>query len=180
MEDDIFKLMILKNQEKEVNALIKCNEESEKFGLKLTRDEAKELVVCRNESLKDHKRIEFSSGILEKLIYNFCDSQYIMQDNYMQTLMELQDIFYLFKNESEDKLTDEELINFMKEQFESICTGDTDYLADTCLERFAEAIRAGYTGYVGSDGHNQYKNFDEEPRWSKDLYMQVLKELFWD
>lgn len=179
MEDDILKLMLKKNEEKEVTALIACNDETEKYGLKLTLEEAKELVVSRNVSLRDHKRIEFSKSILEKLIYNFCDSQYIMQDNYSNTLMELQDIFYLFKNESEDKLTDEELIHFMKEQFETICTGDMDYLADTCLERFAQAIRAGYTEYIGSDGYGQYESFDEEPRWDKELYLEVLKELFW-
>lgn len=179
MEDDMFNLMILKNQEKEAAALIACNDETEKYGLKLTPKEAKELVVSRSESLMEHKRIEFSSGIMEKLIYNFCDSQYIVQDNYAQTLMELQDIFYLYKNESEDKLTDEELINFMKEQFETVCTGDTDYLSDTCLERFAQAIRAGYTDYIGTDGHNQYENFDEETRWDKELYLEVLKELCW-
>ncbi len=179
MEDDILKLMIMKNQEKEMTALVACNEETEKYGLKLTAEEAKELVVSRNVSLKDHKRIEFGSGILEKLIYTFCDSQYIMQDNYVQTLIELQDIFYLYKNESEDKLTDEELINFMKEQFETVCTGDMDYLADTCLERFAQAVRAGYSDYVGTDGHNQYESFDEEPRWDKELYLEVLTELFW-
>ncbi len=179
MEDDLLKLMIIKNQEKEVTTLIACNEETQKYGLKLTQEEAKELVISRNASLRDHKRIEFSSSILEKLIYNFCDSQYLIQDNYANTLMELQDIFYLFKNESEDKLTDEELIHFMKEQFETVCTGDTEYLADTCLERFAQAIRAGYSAYIGSDGYGQYENFDEEPRWDKELYLEVLKELFW-
>ncbi len=179
MEDDMFELMQLKKQELEIAALISCNEKTEQFGLVLTKEDARELTVNRNESLKSNQRVEFGEGILPKLIYTFCDSQYINQDNYMETLSELQDIFYLFKNEAEDNLTDDELMTFMKEQFESICYGDADYLAGTCLERFAEAIRAGYSGYIGSDGHNQYLEFDEEQRWDKDLYLQVLTELFW-
>lgn len=179
MEDDMFELMLKKKQDTEIAALISCNEKTEQFGLVLTKEEARELVVSRNESLKSNQRVEFGEGILPKLIYTFCDSQYINQDSYMETLMELQDIFYLFKNEAEDNLTDEELMTFMKEQFESVCYGDADYLADTCLERFAQAVRAGYTGYIGTDGHNQYENFDEEPRWDKDLYLQVLAELCW-
>lgn len=179
MEDDMFELMQLKKQDMEIAALISCNEKTEQFGLVLTKEDARELTVSRNESLKSNQRVEFGEGILPKLIYTFCDSQYINQDNYVKTLSELQDIFFLFKNEAEDNLTDEELMTFMKEQFESICYGDADYLADTCLERFAEAIRAGYTGYIGSDGHNQYSEFDEEQRWDKDLYMEVLTELFW-
>lgn len=179
MEDNMFELMLMKKQEIEIATIISCNEKTEQFGLVLTNEEAKELVISRNESLKRYQRVEFGGGILDKLIYYFCDSQYINQDNYADILMELQDIFYMFKNEAEDKLTDDELMTFMKEQFESVCTGDTDYLADTCLERFAQAIRAGYTGYIGSEGHNEYENFDEEQRWDKDLYLQVLRELCW-
>jgi hypothetical protein len=52
-------------------------------------------------------------------------------------------------------------------------------LEGTCLERFATAIRAGYEGYQKSGGHNEYEKFDEEPRWDKDLYLEVLKDLCW-
>ena len=179
MEDDIFDLVQMNKQELEITSLLSCNEKTEQFGLVLTKEDAKELVAGRNDSLKSYKRVEFGAGILEKLIFYFCDSQYINQENYTKTLTELQDIFYQYKNESDDKLTDEELLTFMKEQFESICTGDTEYLADTCLDRFAQAVRAGYTGYVGTDGHNQYGDFDEEQRWDKDLYLEVLTELCW-
>jgi len=180
MEDNMFELLQMKRQEIEIATIISCNEKTEQFGLVLTNEEAKELVLSRNESLKKYQRVEFGGSILDKLIFSFCDSMYINQDNYADTLMKLQDTFYMFKEEAEDNLTDDELMTFMKEQFESVCSGDADYLADTCLERFAEAIRAGYTGYIGSGGHNEYENFDQEQRWDKDLYMQVLKELFWE
>lgn len=67
----------------------------------------------------------------------------------------------------------------MREKFDDVCAGDTTYLADTCLERFAQAIRAGYTGYIETQGYNEYEQFSEEQRWDRELYMQVLKELFW-
>ena len=91
----------------------------------------------------------------------------------------LQDIFYCFKNEAEDQLTDDELLSFMREQFEEICMGDTEYLESTCLPRFAAAIRAGYRGYQKSGGNGEYENLSQEARWDKDLYMDVVKELFW-
>ncbi len=179
MDGNVFDLMQAGKQTEELAVLISCNEKTEQFGLSLTDEEAGELMICRNNSLKKYKRVEFGSGILDKLIYVFCDSQYIDQDNYVETLEELQDVFYEFKNESEEKLSDEELLTFMKEQFESVCTGDVEYLETTCLERFAAAIRAGYDGYRKSGGHNEYGNFDEEQRWDKDLYLEVLKELCW-
>ncbi|SHK09562.1 hypothetical protein SAMN02745136_01671 [Anaerocolumna jejuensis DSM 15929] len=180
MEDNLFELMQLKKQEEEIRSLVAVNEKTESFGLTLSYEDAKELVVMRNDSLKSSQRIEFGDGILQKLIFQFCDSQYINQDNYLQTLTDLQDIFYQFKNEAEDNLTDDELITFMKEQFEEVCTGDTEYLAGTCLEKFAEAVRAGYDGYKETGGHGEYGQFDDVVRWDKDLYLSVLKELFWD
>lgn len=180
MEDNLFELMQQKKQETEISALMAVNEKTEEFGLTLSHEDAKELVIGRNSSLKSSQRIEFGDGILQKLIYQFCDSQYINQDNYLQTLTELQDIFYLFKNEAEDNLTDDELLTFMKEQFEEICTGDLEYLAGTCLEKFAEAVRAGYEGYKESGGHGEYSQFDDVVRWDKDLYLAVLREIFWD
>ncbi len=57
-----------------------------------------------------------------------------MQENYADTLMRLQDIFYLYKNESLDELTDDELLEYMKEKFDGICAGDLDYLEGTELD----------------------------------------------
>lgn len=179
MEGNYFELLQLRKMDEEVTQLAAYNKNTMRFDLALSEQEAKELVVARNTSLKVHQRVEMGKGILERLIYHFCDSQYINQDNYAQTLMRLTDIFYLFKNESMDKLSDEELLIFMKEQFETVCTGDVEHLADTCLERFSRAIRSGYRGFEKSGGHGEYEHFDEEERWDKDLYMQVAKELFW-
>ena len=54
-----------------------------------------------------------------------------------------------------------------------------DYLEGTCLDLFAQAIRAGYTGYVGSEGRGEFEKFDIVKRWDKELYLEVLRELCW-
>ena len=179
MAEDVFLQLQLMKQKQEMELLISNNEKTERFGLSLTKESAKELMLCRNESLRKYRRVEFGNGILDKLIFTFCDSQYIMQDNYLKSLAKLQDIFYEFKNEAQDKLTDDELLTFMKEQFESVCYGDLNYLETTCLERFAAAIRGGYKGYEKSGGHKEYEQFDTEQRWDNELYYEVVKELFW-
>ena len=179
MENEFFELMQEEKKQNELATIISVNEKTQHFGLALSRQNAEELMACRNESLKKYQRVEFGKGILDKLIFTFCDSQYIYQDNYLDTLRQLQDIFYEFKNAAEDKITDEELLTFMREQFESVCYGDTEYLENTCLARFAKAIRAGYEGYKGTGGQGEYEKFDEEPRWDSELYLEVLKEQFW-
>ena len=55
----------------------------------------------------------------------------------------LQEIFYTFKNETLDEITDDELLEFMREQYEEKCCGDTEYLEGTFLSDFAQAIRSG-------------------------------------
>lgn len=132
----------------------------------------------RKDTLQKQKRVEFGEGIVPKIIYEFCDSNYIDQNNYADTIIRLQEIFYLYKNEMQDEITDDELLHLMKEQFELICFGDLDYLEGTCLANFAQAIRAGYDGYKNSDGYGEYSKFDEVERWDYELYLETLKELW--
>ena len=97
------------------------------------------IVEERANALRTQRRVEFGAGIIPEIIYEFCDSDFIDQSNYAATLIRLQEIFYLYKNEMEDEISDEELLHFMKEQFEEICFGDLDYLEGTCLNIFAQA-----------------------------------------
>ena len=179
MNESLLEVLQSQKEKKELSVLMQCNEKTESFGLSLTEEDAHELVLCRNASLKKYRRVEFGEGILDKLIFTFCDSQYINQENYREVMEELQDIFYSFKNEAMDLLTDDELLTFMKEQFVEICMGDTEYLESTCLPRFASAIRSGDRGYVKSGGKGEYEKLSEEQRWDGELFMDVIKELFW-
>lgn len=169
--------MLAAVKENQMKALKETNKDTEQFGLVLTEEDAAILVNERMDALKRQGRVEFGEGILPQLILAFCDSSYLNQDNYRDSLARLQEIFYEFKTESLEQLTDEELLNFMREQFDDICAGDFDYLEGTCLKNFAEAIRAGYQGFIGNDGRGQYERFDNVTRWDKELYLQVLNEL---
>ena len=176
MDGNWIEVMQQKNQLVEV---LKTNQYTEKFGLVLTQQDAELLVQERRVALKEQRRVEFGQGILPKIIFEFCDSVYIDQNHYLEILIRLQNIFYLYKNEMMDEISDDELLHFMKEQFETICFGDLEYLEGTCLMNFASAIRAGYEGFKESEGYGQYSQFDDVKRWDYNLYMETLKELFW-
>ncbi len=152
---------------------------TERFGLTLSQKEAELLAEERMLALKKERRVEFGQGILPQIIYAFCDSAYIEQENYCDVLAELQEIFYMYKNEMLDEITDDELLEFMKEQFEGVCFGDLDYLKGTCLDIFAQAVRAGYAGYRKSGGQGEFGQFDIVTRWDKKLYLETLQELCW-
>lgn len=121
-----------------------CNEITIKYGVVLSDQDIIELVQSRFKSLEDTGRIEFSEGILKKIVEVFCDSPYIMQQNYKDTLMELQESFYFFKNESMDQIADDELIEFMKRHFDGKCQGSLEYLSGTTLEELCRNTRYGY------------------------------------
>lgn len=171
--------MILLQGQNQLSKVVGTNETTEQFGLSLTEQDAKLILEERKNSLTEQKRVEFGEGISTKIIYEFCDSDYIIQGDYVDTIIRLQEIFYLYKNEMQDEITDDELLHLMKEQFENLCFGDLDYLESTCLANFAEAIRAGYGGYKGTDGYGEYSRFDDVKRWDYELYLETLKELCW-
>lgn len=129
--------------------LAATNQYTNQFGLTLSEEEALILVQERRDILKEQQRVEFGEGILPKLIFAFCDSAYIYQENYVEVIGRLQEIFYLYKNESMDEVTDDELISYMKERFEGECMGSLDYLEDTCLEEFARNIRRQTQKFIG-------------------------------
>lgn len=168
--------MVLLQQQQKVN-ILETNKDTLRFGLSLTKEDVELIIGERKRVLMEQKRVEFGEGIIPKIIYEFCDSNYICRDNYVDTIIRLQEIFYLYKNEMQDEITDDELLHLMKEQYEKICFGDLDYLEGTCLACFAKAVRAGYDNYRASDGLGEYSKFDEVKRWDYGLYQEALSKL---
>lgn len=147
-------------QKQAVNEIVKCNDYTERFGLVLTQKQAIELVETRSLSLRDNGRIEFGAGVIDKLIKEFCDSPYISMHNYESTLHELIEMFYYYKNETMDLISDDELIKFMKSSFDGICQGSLDLLSGRELFRLAKNLRYGlpadYTEENYTDDEEEY------------------------
>ena len=157
--------------------VMETNQYTEQFGLTLSEQDAQLILDNRKAALRTQQRIEFGEGIVPKIIREFCDSPYIDQNTYVETIMRLQEIFYLYKNEMNDEITDDELLHLMRKQYDELCFGDLEYLESTCLAAFAQAVRAGYRGYTGTDGYGEYDKFDLQERWSYEVYLETLKEL---
>ena len=171
-------ISLLQNQN-QLSKVIETNQYTEQFGLTLSQQDAQLILDNRKDELKVQRRVEFGEGIAPKIIREFCDSDYIDQNNYVNTIIRLQEIFYLYKNEMNDEITDDELLHIMREQYDKLCFGDLEYLETTCLANFAQAIRAGYDGHRGTDGYGEYSKFDTQERWSYELYYEALKDLCW-
>ncbi len=142
-------------QKQAVNEIIKCNDLSARFGLVLTHAQAMELTETRADSLRDNGRIEFGGGVVDKLIKEFCDSPFISVSNYAEILHELIRLFYYYKNEALDLITDDDLIKFMKTAFDGACQGSLDLLAHRELERMAKNLRFGFPADYMEEGEDE-------------------------
>lgn len=141
---DLFRAKTQLAVESAKNEIRACNEFSERFGLALSESEIEELVQCRAEALKNSGRVEFGGGIMPKLIYAFCDSPYLDQENYEPTLAELQEIFYYYKSEAMDLYSDDELIEIMATVYNGRAHGSVEYLAETSLDALCRHAKNGY------------------------------------
>lgn len=169
--------LVFMQKQGQVAKVIETNRVTEQYGLSLSEREAELIVEERGGALREQRRVEFGESITPKIIYEFCDSDFMDRNNYVNTIIRLQEIFYLYKNEMLDEISDDELLHFMREQFDRTCYGDLEYLESTCLAIFSQAIRAGYRGYRASEGYGEYEKFDEVARWDYGLYLAALNDL---
>ena len=151
----------------EIDHLMQVNDVTRPYGLALTHEDA---VTVLNAALRGSGRIEIGSGAVDRLIEKFCDSPYINEENYVESICRLTELFYFMKSDTLDRLTDEELLDQMKQAFDGCCEGSIDLLADRELDRIAYNIRAygakcaPSEGPVSEQAFNDY-DVEEDGTW---------------
>lgn len=137
-----FELTPLSLQRKQTEAaLVQCNQVTQKTGLLLSDAQIRTLAEQRIQALAHTGRVEFGPGILQPLIYRFYDSPYLTQANYETTIVELQELFYTFKNETKDRLSDDELLGVMKAIFDGKAQGSVEYLSGVLSDDLLQIAR---------------------------------------
>jgi len=129
--EDFYGLMPLSHGREQLMAALQgCNALSTRYGLTLSRADMRMLAEKQMEALRSAGRIEFGCGPYEKLVYALCDSPYLTQTDYAETLAELCVLFYQFKSESGERWSDDELIGLMKWLYDGECQGSLDLVGD--------------------------------------------------
>lgn len=122
-------------------SLAQLNLLTESRGLSLSQEGLAQLILGRQQALATTGRVEFCQGILPQLVYTFCDSPFLCQQEYQATLAELQSLFYHFKNITKDRLSDEELLEAMAFLYNGPAQGALAYLAHQEAEGLETALR---------------------------------------
>lgn len=137
----IFNSLGVSLQEQYMTELLELNEKTKENGLLLTLQDVQQMMTARSQVLYSYGRVELGIEVSKRLIELFSTSSFIRQEHYADTLNELHEIFYYLKNETEDRISDMELLFRMKEMFEEDCEGSPDLLKSR-LEEFAEEFRS--------------------------------------
>lgn len=136
-----FNSVQLSPESKTVRDIVALNDKTKEYGLVLTPNDVKTMITSRNKVLHDYARVELSTEVLKELIELYAASPYMDQNHYVETLNDLQEIFYYLRNETEDKINDVKLINQMMDYFNGSCAGSVELLRSK-MEQLAENFRS--------------------------------------
>ena len=123
-----------------IERLLQINEIGRQYGLFLNEAQLSALVAAEAVTLRSQGRLEFGEGILPRLIYAFCDSPFITRTEYFDTLEALQEQFYAFKNELNDALSDDELLEAMHKVFHGRAQGSLNYMENVATVHLIRAL----------------------------------------
>lgn len=101
-------------------------------GLTLTDGDVRSICAACERALRESNRIELEPGLpealVEALVEAFGSSPWL--DPAAETLGALAELFYILKNETHDRISDESLLQRMREAFDGPCRGSVERLAD--------------------------------------------------
>ncbi|MBB6218567.1 hypothetical protein HNQ80_004741 [Anaerosolibacter carboniphilus] len=140
---DIFSKTELFFVEDMAHEIMLTNEVSEIFGLYLSPQDSREIIITRNTILKEYGRVEVDIEITRKIIMQFCSSPYLQQADYMETIIEIQELFHYIKNELDDDIGDDELIERLADLYNHKCFGVLDLLKGRETEKIIQQYRFG-------------------------------------
>lgn len=141
----------MNKKEEEMNQIMQCNEVTSQYGFALTTQDIEDLLITKQKVLQEVGRVEFHTTILQQIIYEFCDSVFINKYNYVEIITQLLEIFYYYRDATEDYLSDEEIIRYMKIAFDGCCQGSLEYLSEEQLSILIDCLNDKKDIYVGLD-----------------------------
>lgn len=117
-----------------INNILDLNRITSRRGLSLSYSFIVNLIESKNLILAELGRVEVH-GILDKIIYYFYDSFYIDKDNYFDIINQLVRVFYYYQDEFDYRLSDEEILKYLRKSFDFFCGGSIYLLRTLSFEK---------------------------------------------
>lgn len=147
--------------EAEAAGLLSANAESVRDGLMLSPSQALELAQTHRRALDRCGRVEIGTDTVQKIIEAFRHSHYLWQKDYADVLNEAVEAFYELKNESEDNISDDELIRLLADAFERYKGALAPFLQSRELDHLLRALRYGEEEEPDEPDEDETEEYDE-------------------
>lgn len=131
-------MYFLENIKMEEKQLLELNKYISK-DIVLTKENVLELINNKNSALKEIGRIDITNSILENIILTFTNSSFIDKNNYMYIFLSLTEIFLCYENIFSKKISSEELLKYLKDEFEKN-EGSIELISTISLERLQDKL----------------------------------------
>jgi len=138
--------------------LIALNDEIAEHGIVLSEADCRDIAEFRHEALIESDRVEVGLGIAGRIVREFADSGYVDQHNFRQVVEDLMECFYTLKNETEERATDDQVMEFLHYLFEVDVGGDTSRIYES------EAMDAFVAQMRGDRRFQEVEDVDEEEK----------------
>ncbi|MBE6599411.1 MAG: hypothetical protein E7638_08225 [Ruminococcaceae bacterium] len=156
--------------------ILELNEISRERGLVLSAEEALALSETRGRALAENERIEIGVGAIAEIIKRFSTSRYVNEEDYAWILGEITEIFYYIKTETNDKISDGDLLDELFRSFELNCRGSMELLLAREAERIIRKVTSGenYAKWYGDDSFMGDSRRDTPEEALRDEYDESL------
>ena len=134
-------LMQLNQDKKFIAQLVDLNAKANNYGLVITENIAREIAVYRSKALIENERVEINSDAISRLTSAFLETRYINQEDFADTMGEIIDLFYLIKTETENTISDDDLISEMLKIFVETCFGSLEIMKSKGLEKILRSYK---------------------------------------
>lgn len=132
--------------------LMELSKTTEEYGIVLSEKDCAEIAEFRTAALAENERIEIGIGAVKRIIEEFCESGYVSQSNFKETVEGLLECFYTIKSETDDKVSDDEVMEFLKYLFETEAGGDVSKLYDSeAFDIFISGRSGNRSGWTDHD-----------------------------
>lgn len=127
-------------EKKEFDELLSLNDITMQHNITLTQDKVQYIIDSKKSALIDTGRIEFGESTAKKIVLKFCNSPFVNKYNIHTVTEKLLEIFYYAKNETEDRIKDDALIDYMYKAFNGECKGSVTLLYDWAVTKLIHDV----------------------------------------
>ena len=141
-----FSLIKINGDRQFIQNLVDLNAKANNYGIVITETIAREIAAYRSEALIENERFETNSNAISRLTSAFLETRYINQEDFASTIGEIISLFYLIKNETENTISDDDLISKMLDTFQNNpCYGSIENMQSKGLEKILREYKFGDT-----------------------------------